>query len=243
MRTALAVFLFAACSPDSTTYPIGGGPGGGAGGGGGGGGSGGSGATADANPDVIEGLVCVLPDPRDFSTCLASGAGGITVAVGAGTPAVTNDDGSFTITTPSGTNLEWSISGSDVMTSTIGFSTSAVIPAIQTMTFETLANENGIVFDPTQGTIIGQVLRAGSGFADATAVAAPIGIYDTIYASPEDQADWLDATTTTTFGTFLIAGLTPGVETLTLTPGVGSAAIVSDVPSGSGTITFLATSM
>src|ERR1700733_13342719 len=144
MRTALAVMLFAACTPDSTTYPIGGGPGGGAGGNGSGSGSG----TTDANMDVIEGLVCVLPDPRDFSTCLAAGAGGITVAVGASSTAVTNDDGTFTIATPTGTNLVWSVSGSDVMTSTIGFSTSAVIPAIQSMTFETLANENGIVFDP-----------------------------------------------------------------------------------------------
>jgi hypothetical protein len=240
MRTALAVMLFAACTPDSTTYPIGGGPGGGAGGNGSGSDSG---TTTDANMDVIEGVVCVLPDPRDFSTCLAAGAGGITVAVGASSTAVTNDDGSFTIATPTGTNLVWSVSGSDVMTSTIGFSTSAVIPAIQSMTFETLANENGIVFDPTQGTIIGQVLHSGSGFADTTAIAAPVGIYDTFYASPDDQADWLDATTTTTFGTFLIAGLTPGTETLTLTPGVGSAAIVNDVPSGSGTITFIATSM
>ncbi len=239
MRTALAVMLFAACTPDSTTYPIGGGPGGGAGGGGGGGGSG---SAADANLDVLEGLVCVLPDPRDFSTCLTTGAGDITVTVGAAS-AVTNDDGSFTISTPSGTNLVWSVSGNTIMTSTIGFSTSAVIPAIQSMTFETLADENGIVFDPTQGTIIGQVLHSGSGFADTTAVAAPIGIYDTFYASPDDQADWLDASTTTTFGTFLIAGLTPGTETLTLTPGVGSAAIVSDVPSGSGTVTFIATSM
>jgi hypothetical protein len=239
MRTALAVMLFAACTPDSTTYPIGGGPGGGAGGNGSGSGSG---TTTDANIDVLEGLVCVLPDPRDFSTCLAAGAGGITVTVGTGS-AVTNDDGTFAIAPPSGTNLVWSVSGNTIMTSTIGFSTSAVIPAIQSMTFETLTDENGIVFDPTQGTILGQVLHAGSGVADTTAAAAPIGIYDTFYASPDDQADWLDATTTTTFGTFLIAGLTPGIETLTLTPGVGSAVIVSDVPSGSGTITFIATSM
>jgi hypothetical protein len=242
MRTALAVMLFAACAPDSPTYPVGGGPGGGAGGNGGGGGGGSSGSI-DANPDLIEGIVCVLPDPRDFSTCLASGAGGITVAVGAGSAAVTNDDGTFTIATPTGTNLVWSVSGSGVMASTIGFSTSAVIPAIQTMTFETLANENGIVYDPTQGTIIGQVLHTGSGFADTTAVAAPVGIYDTFYASPNDQSDWLDAETTTTFGTFLIAGLTPGTETLTLTPGVGSAAIVNDVPSGSGVITFVTAAM
>jgi hypothetical protein len=240
MRTALAVMLFAACAPDSTTYPIGGGPGGGAGGNGSGTGSG---ATTDANMDVIEGLVCVLPDPRDFATCLTTGAGDITVAVGTGTPAVTNDDGTFTIDTPSGTNLVWTLSGSAVMTSTIGFSTSAVIPAIQTMTFETLANENGIVYDPTQGTIIGQVLHAGSGFADATAVATPVGIYDTFYASPNDQGDWLDAEATTTFGTFLIAGLTPGTETLTLTPGSGSAATVSNVPSGSGVITFVTAAM
>ncbi|HEY1550134.1 MAG TPA: hypothetical protein VGG28_20040 [Kofleriaceae bacterium] len=242
MRTVLAVMLFAACAPDSTTYPIGGGAGGGAGGNGGGGGGGSSGNGIDANPDVVEGLVCVLPDPRDFTTCLGSGAGGIAVTLGAGS-AVTNDDGTFTIATPTGTNLVWSLSGSGVMASTIGFSTSAVIPAIQTMTFETLANENGIVFDPTQGTIIGQAMHAGSGFANATAIAAPVGIYDTFYASPTDPSDWLDAETTTTFGTFLIAGLTPGTETLTLTPGTGSAAIVNDVPSGSGVITFVSVAM
>jgi hypothetical protein len=242
MRTALAVILFAACAPDSPTYPVGGGPGGGAGGNGGGGGGGSSGNGVDANPDVIEGIVCVLPDPRDFTTCLGSGAGDITVTVGTGS-AVTADDGTFSINTPTGTNLVWSISGSAVMSSTIGFSTSAVIPAIQTMTFETLANENGIVYDPTQGTIIGQVLHAGSGFANATAAAAPVGIYATLYASPNDQADWLDAETTTTFGTFLIAGLTPGSETLTLAVGSGSAEIVNDVPSAAGLITFVTAAM
>jgi hypothetical protein len=242
MRTVLAVMLFAACSPTDPTYPIEGGGDDGAGGNGSGGGNG-CNSNIDANPDVLSGLVCLMPDPRDFSTCFATGAGNISVSVGTLAPVLTADDGSFTIDTPNGTNLVWTISGSNVMTSTIGFSLSAVIPAIQIQDFESLMSANGVVYDPTSGTIIGQVLHDGSGYAETTAAALPAGLYPTDYASPNDSSDWLDATSTTSFGTFLMAGLTVGSETLTLTTGSGSATTVDGVAAGSGTITFVTTSL
>ncbi len=252
MRSVLLVALAVACNePRQQLAPE---PGGGGIAGGGSGGSNIGSTVPDANPDLIEGFVCVLVDPRNFMSCSADAANGITVSLPGVGSATTAEDGTFTIARPTGTNLAWSITGDNVMPSTMGFGTSAIVFAITVETFSELVNANGIVFDPTQGTIIGQVVEAGSGAALVTVVAAPIGVFpDTFYAVPSDQQDW-PGSTTSAFGTFLIAGLTAGVgsagsagsagsdtstETLTITPSTGSAEILSNVPVTQGSITFV----
>jgi|HubBroStandDraft_6_1064221.scaffolds.fasta_scaffold79729_1 hypothetical protein len=249
MRFVLVGVLAVACNePRQVLPPVAGG--GGISGAGSGGSNTGS-TVPDANPDEIQGFVCVLVDPRDFTSCSADSANGITVALPGVGSAMTADDGTFTIEMPTGTNLAWTITGDSVMPSTMGFGASATIFAISVVTFSELVNANGIVFDPTQGTILGEVLQNGSGASLVTVVAAPIGVYpDTFYAVPSDQQDW-PGSTTSAFGTFLIAGLTAGLgsagsagsdtstETLTITPSTGSAEILSNVPVTQGSVTFV----
>jgi hypothetical protein len=238
MRFALFGLVAFACSPDVAQLPPLGGGGGGTGGVGSGTMMGGS--STDANSDELDGLVCVLPDPRDFTTCLATGAGGITVGLTGVGSAVTADDGTFTLPFPTGTNLTWTVTGTNVVTSTMGFSTSAVVFALEVNTFADLLNENGETCgDPTVcGTVVGNVLQGGSALESVTVVAVPIGLYDTLYATPDDVQDWQNGSATSTLGTFLIGGLGSDVETLTFHPPTGSDEDIA-VPIVLGGLTFV----
>jgi hypothetical protein len=184
--------------------------------------------------------VCVLPDPRDFTTCSATGLAGMTVSLPGVGSATTADDGTFAIALPTGTDLVWTISGSNVMPSMMGFSTSAVLYAITPAVFTDLLNANGIVPDPTQGVILGNVLRGGSALGSATVVASPIGVYpSTFYAKLDDTQDWPLSSTDAALGSFMMAGFAPGVEALTATPAAGSAEVLGGVLVGSGAVTFV----
>ncbi|HEY3804449.1 MAG TPA: hypothetical protein VGL61_17655 [Kofleriaceae bacterium] len=237
MRFAWLGLVVFACSPDIAKLP----PLGGGGGGTGGTGSGSNpGSTTDANSDELQGFVCVLPDPRDFTACLAAGVGGISVALTGVGSAVTANDGTFTLPFPTGTNLTWTISGSNVVPSTMGFSTTGVVFALTVEGFNDLLNENGAICgDPTVcGTVLGNVLHAGSALEFTIVGAAPLGLYQTFYATPDDQQDWLNGSATSTLGTFLIAGLGSNVETLTMQPATGSAEIIA-TPITLGGLTFI----
>src|SRR5690242_15823833 len=82
----------------------------------------------------IDGNVCLLNDLRSFTTCLESGAGGITVALGTET-AVTAVDGTFTIDTPLETQVVWRVSGLNVVPSLFAFGPLTSIPVVGIQTF------------------------------------------------------------------------------------------------------------
>ena len=237
MRSALLLLLVAACSPDVKTYGVvPGGPGVPSTGDDDGSGSGSS--TVDANPDLIEGLVCLLADPRNFTSCETTGAGGLTVALPGVLAATTADDGTFAIAIPTGSNLAWTVTGANIMPSTIGFGASAIIPAIATVDFTNLADDNGVVVDPGTGTILGQVSQNGTTATGVIAVSTPAGEYPTFYASATDPVIW-SASSTEAFGTFWMAGLAPGSTSIAFTPNGGTVEQIDNVPVVAGGITFL----
>ena len=137
----LGVLAFACNEPRQVLLPQ---PGGGGVSGGGSGGDNMGSTVPDANPDLINGFVCVLVDPRNFASCSADAANGITVSLPGVGSATTAEDGTFTIATPSGTNLAWSITGDNVVPSTMGFGRSATVFAMTVETFAELLQVNEI---------------------------------------------------------------------------------------------------
>src|SRR2546430_10442515 len=141
MRIVALALAFAACKGHGD-YPIEGGGGPGPGGGAGGPDA----AVADSGDGgpTIAGRVCLAADPRKLSACSATGALGLTVALG-GQMTTTADDGTFAIARPGGTNLLWNVSGAAIMTSRMSFSAVAEIPAIAMTTYMNLETSNGVL--------------------------------------------------------------------------------------------------
>lgn len=236
MRLALIAVLAVACRPDMQAFP----PEPGGGGIPGGGSAGSSMSTMpDANTGEIVGFVCVLTDPRDFTTCSEDDLSGITVSL-TGVPSVTTgSNGAFVIQRPTGTNLTFAISGSNVTPSTMGFGTSPEVFAMSIQTANDLLAANGVVVDPTQGTILGVVVHGSTAVPFVRVVAEPIGVFpDTFFSTVDDLVNW-PGSDTSSLGTFMVAGLTPGTEALTVTPGSGSASVLENIPVGSGAFTFM----
>jgi hypothetical protein len=243
MRSVLCLALAVACSPASTNYPVGIGPGG-PGGGDDDSGSpdAGSGSGSGSGSGPISGRVCLLTDVRDFTSCATTGADGITVALPGVTAVTTIADGTFVIQRPTGSDLVWSLTGTLIMPSTIGFGASATIPAISTDAFNTLAANNSVVVDPDQGSILGEIF-ADTGSDDvpadlATTTSNPVGEYTTFYSSATDKDDW-PGVATDTLGTFWIAGMTPGSAAMTFTADGGFPETGPTLAVGSGSVTFV----
>jgi hypothetical protein len=176
--------------------------------------------TRDADGDTpISGRVCLVVDLRG-AACAASGAGGITVTLGAQT-ATTADDGAFAIAAPQGSNLVWHASTADLVTSVMAFSTSTTIPAITLAGWNELELANGVVTQGQQGAIIARIVQGGTPLAGATVTATPVPQYATHYDGPT-AAGWTELAT----GAAGVAWL-PGV-------GVGAATLAVVPPTGSG---------
>jgi len=236
MRFALLAVLAVACRPDMEPFtPL---PGGGGVPGGTAPGSNTS-TTPDANPGAIVGFVCVLTDPRDFSSCSAEDLSGITVSLTGVPSVVTGSNGSFVIQRPIGTNLSFAISGSNVVPSTMALGTNPVVFAMSIQTANTLLASNGIVVDPTQGAILGVVAHGTTPVPLVRVVATPTGVFpDTFFSTVDDLVDW-PGLSTSALGTFMVATLTPGIETLTVTPNSGVSTLIGNVPVNAGAFTFM----
>ena len=159
---------------DDDDYPIGGG-------GGGGGTTGpkldggvGDGGVTDGGP-AITGRVCLLTDLRRLTgslpaDCATSGASGLAVSLGGGTPVLTAADGSFTIPAREGTNLSWRVSGTTLVTSIVPVSASApLLPAIRDTAYAELLGSNGVTVEAGEGAIIARIIRGGAAVTNATA--------------------------------------------------------------------------
>jgi len=180
MRIAYALVLLAACGSDSDMLP-----------GGGGSGSGlpdsGTGGTIDSrivdarvidgsplliDAAVFSGRVCLLTDARDFDTCATTGAGNLTVHIGASS-AVTAADGTFKIAAPATAANVWSVTGSSIVSS-YKVKNDYFIQAMTHTMFDSLTAANlpapGIVAG--EGSIMVHVIHDGTGYAGATATAA-----------------------------------------------------------------------
>ena len=245
MRIWALVVVCAACTSNTNNYPVGGN-----------GGDGGvtvdakklmdaptgmdarDGAVAAVDAAKVNGRVCLLADPHKLTSCASTGAGGLTVRLGAQVPVTTNDDGTFTIDFEAGS---WRVTGPNIVTSIRLFS-DYQIPAISTATFNAMKTANGVAILPGQGSIIAHIVQNGTGYAGVGVSTTPMNAtYDPFYdtATP---GTWTQ-TGAGPNGVAWIAGLDVGMAPDSVKaqpPGLGAQAITSaPQPVVDGAITFV----
>lgn len=207
------------------------------------GGPGGTGSLVDAAPPdtppfeagaSIDGRVCVVVDMRSLTSCLDSGAGGITVTLGTKT-ATTANDGSFLIETPSGSQLVWRASGLDIVPSVMAFGPSTSIPAVGIQTYSDILGANSVVLQSGQGSIVARIVRNGSPVVGATMSTSPVPQYATKYDGPTATA-WTELKTAAA-GVAWIPGAQATMNTVTVSPMTGTGANTM-LPVEDGAITF-----
>src|SRR5690606_28186826 len=93
---------------------------------------------------MFRGRVGVVEDVRALNTCAIRSAGGLNVQLG-DSVAVTSEDGTFTMPTPVGTGLSFTVSGGDVVTTTQLLNARAQINALRQDTFDEMLVQTGIV--------------------------------------------------------------------------------------------------
>jgi hypothetical protein len=207
---------------------------------GGGGGRGAGGAKLDAAVDSAgdggtAARVCLAGDARQLASCASSGAGGLTVTLGART-ATTAADGSFVIVPPTGV-ASWQVSGAAIVTSQMPFVASTSIPALSTTTFADLAAGNGVLLAPGEGSIFVRVTHGGAPLAGATVTATPPARFAAFYDGTS-ATQW-NQNSTGAFGVAWLTGVAMGTVSITVTPTGGGAQSMPGVAVGDGTNTFI----
>ncbi|MEO8846901.1 MAG: hypothetical protein ABI591_05700 [Kofleriaceae bacterium] len=235
MRAALILILLAACqAKDGPEFSIGGG-----GGGGGGGGQGGVDAFVPRDAglgDVVTGQVCLLTDARKPSSCATTGVGGYTVTLD-GNSALTEPDGSFLIDSPTSSNLMWSVSGADIVSSLMSYSAVHRIPVMKQADYFDLANSNSVLAAPGFGDVFIHVTHAGTSVAGVAATTTPVATFTTLFDGGTPTT-WTQVGTGT-FGMVWVPGLAQGSVAATLTPQGGTATAVPNIPVGDQTLTWV----
>ena len=198
-------------------------------------------AVTDTVPgSQISARVCLLTDPRDLTSCAPTGAANLTVKLGT-VMASTVDDGSFTIATPSGSNLSWSITGAGIEASLVPYSTSLSISAIASDAYTQLRTANGVLFVDQTAAVFAHVVHAGAAVTGVTTTVSPSPTAGVIYYDGNSAQVW-DQGATSTFGMIWVPeiDLTGGATAATLTVSSGGTPTgFPGVPLRNLTLTFV----
>ena len=238
MKTSilLSIALVAACTSSRDDLPIE--PGGG----------GGSvpngpvvqGAGGSTGAPMISGRVCLLTSATTLSQCAASGAGGLTVAIG-GAQTTTAPDGTFSLATPSGTNLGFTVSGAGVVTSSQLFSPTNTIPVMSQAMWNQLLAASSISLASGTGSIMASIVDAsGNPISGVTGTSAPASAFGPLFDGSAPGTFVLDATGER--GVALFPGVNVGSASLTFNDiATGGESTVAGVQVFDGGITYLET--
>lgn len=194
----------------------------------------------------ITGRVCLATDPRALTdlvsptACASSGAGGLTVYLGAN-QTMTSADGTFTIAAPGATSgLVWHVEGPGIVPSAMLF-TDYEIPALTTATLTALETANNVTLGPGEGSIFAQIIHNGAGDPGVVAACSPAPDYDSFYDGAS-ATQWAQGTTGS-YGALWCAGLDAGDGTATVKATDGSTPPVTLTsaaqPIEAGGITFV----
>jgi hypothetical protein len=196
MRSLVLLLALAACQNGGDDFPVvpQGGPAPGAGGG---------------STVVIVGRVCVLTDPRVFTSCVDTGAQNITVTVG-NQVTTTAVDGSFVVNTPTATDAgptTITVSGVGIIPSSQTLTPAAVVPALREELFSRVLAANGIVLTPGSGSIMATVVRNGQPVRGVTAISTPSPAFGPFFDGTTPTAFTLNGTGAE--GVVFLPGLSP----------------------------------
>jgi hypothetical protein len=237
----MAAMLVAACGDDGDMFPVGGG-----------GNDGGfkfpDGNLADArivdaatdatfapiDAAILVGRVCLTADSRQLDACAATGAGGLTVRLGA-SAAVTADDGRFMIAAATAT--VWTVTGANIVTSVekVG---DYEIPAITRTQFDAMIATDLTNFPPNagEGHIMAQLIRNGAPVVGATASQPATATWAPFYDGAS-ATDWNQTVGTGANGTVWIPNIDVGAVNVTFTSGTTNMQVTA-LPVLDGAITF-----
>lgn len=238
---ALVATLVAACSGDDGMLPVGGG-----GNDGGFNNPDGGGGTIDARiidapsgtPSPIDaaiytGRVCLTSDARTLDTCSATGAGGLTVRLGAKTT-VTAADGTFMI--QADPSPVWVITGASIVTS-VKLVGDYEIPALPRTVFNSMITTNLVGYPPNpgEGHLMAQLIHNGMAVTNASADPIPTATWNSFY-NDTSATNWRQ-TVTGTNSTAWIPSIDVGSISATF-HGAGKDVTQSGLPIQDGAITF-----
>lgn len=195
-------------------------------------------AASDAVTDaaILQGRVCLVSNFGDVATCASTGAGNLTVTLGAST-ATTSDSGQFTIAAPAASSVVWHVTGSSVQTTLAPFSASSTIPVATLAAVQTLESQNGVLEVAGQGAILAHVVAAGAPVEQVTATTTPIGA-DPVFYDGATAQQWTQNSTGSR-GAIWIPGLPVGNVTLAVTPAGGAPQSAGTIPVAEGALTFV----
>lgn len=181
------------------------------------------GAPAAVDANLFQGRVCLLTDPRKFTTCATTGADGLTVRIGSAT-ATTAADGTFTIAGTSAANLPWRVTGANIVSS-YKVLADYQIPAMTRTMYNSLLTTNNVLLVPGEGSLMVHVVRNGLGYAGAVAESQlpNDAYYLPFYDSAASATDWNQTPDTVgAEGAVWLAGMDVGNTSVKITPPTGA---------------------
>ena len=183
---------------------------------------------------MLTGRVCVLADLRQPTMCAGTGAGNITVTLGTAM-ATTADDGMFSLVSPGGTNLSWTIVGADVVTSVVPLSTSNILPAITATYYDDMLTANGVIINSGEGSLVLFVRDATGALPGAAVTLTPTATFLPMHDT-SNKSVWSQGNTGPA-GVSWTPGATAGSVSVRVSPPAGTAQQVS-LPIVDGAITY-----
>lgn len=186
---------------------------------------------------MLRGRICVVLTLTNLRECRRNDLAGFDVSIG-DLSATTDDTGAFTLPTPTGSLLSFTVAGPGAITTTMPFSPSLTLPVIDADVYARALRSNQIFAPPGTGAILGTIARGGRPASGATVSTIPAGIFTPFYDAPMGTTGF-GTTSTGARGVFWVPGLTFGPTDLTFRSGAGGETTVSGIQVVNGGVTIL----
>ena len=186
-------------------------------------------------PGTLSGRICISNSIANLSQCRHDDLEGFTVAIG-GNTTTTDINGNFTLPTPSGSLLSFTVTGPGAVTTTTPYSPSTTLPVIDADVYARALASNQIFASEGEGAILGTAMRNGQPARDITVTSNPTGSFSPLYDT--DGPD-LGVNATGARGVFWVPGLATGATGLTFRDSGGAETTVAGVQVVNGGVTIL----
>jgi hypothetical protein len=168
----------------------------------------------DPGTAMLRGRVCVAMNLLNLSACRANNLAGFMVSIG-GQTAMTNERGEFAVPAPSGSLLDFTVSGPGAVTTTTPFSPSLTLPVIDADVWARALASNQIFGREGTGAILGNVVRGGVPAAGIEVSSSPIGEFAPLFDTEGPEGPVFGPDRTGARGVFFLPGIAAGSAGLT----------------------------
>ena len=187
------------------------------------------------NPGTLSGRICISNTLANLSQCRTTNLGGFTVSIG-GESTTTDSSGNFTLPTPTGSLLSFTVSGPGAVTTTTPFSPSLTLPVIDADVYARALMSNQIFAVEGQGAIMGSVVRDGVPASGISVSSTPTGAFSPVF---DLTGETVGATSTGARGVFWVPGIASNSAALRFTDSTGAETTVAGISVVNGGVTIL----